>query len=282
MNESNSEYNAIVQITPNTQVSPNENSSFISIICDILNNQNGANESHMAHLTGKERSQYVQGMFDRIAERYNVMNRIMTGGQDMKWRRFVIDKAQLPEKGRLLDLATGTGDIAFEALKKTPSAEVIGADFALQMMYVGQRQEQYGQKVGWAGADALQLPFPTESFDAVVSGYLVRNVIDIPQALNEQYRVLKDDGRIVILDTSPPPNNILKPFILMHLKYGIPLLGRLIAGKSASDAYTYLPESTQAFKTPEELAELIKQAGFREVNFKTFMFGTMAVHWGIK
>lgn len=236
----------------------------------------------MANLTGSERSQYVQDMFDRIAERYNIMNRIMTGGQDMKWRRFVIEKAQLPTNGKLLDLATGTGDIAFEALRKTPSAQVIGADFALQMMHVGQRQAEYGGKVGWAGADAMQLPFTDTSFDAVVSGYLVRNVIDIPQTLQEQSRVLKSGGRIVILDTSPPPNNILKPFILMHLKYGIPLLGRLIAGKSASDAYTYLPESTQKFKTPEELATLIEQAGFKDVAFKTFMFGTMAVHWGTK
>lgn len=236
----------------------------------------------MAHLTGKERSRYVQGMFDRIAERYNIMNRVMTGGQDMKWRRFVIEKAQLPDNGKLLDLATGTGDIAFEALKKTPSAQVIGADFALQMMVVGQRQPEYGSKVGWAGADAMQLPFPDTSFDAVVSGYLVRNVIDIPKTLSEQKRILKPGGRIVVLDTTPPPNNLLKPFILMHLKYGIPLLGRLIAGKSASDAYTYLPQSTQAFKTPEELAMLLEQAGFRDVEFKTFMFGTMAVHWGTK
>jgi demethylmenaquinone methyltransferase / 2-methoxy-6-polyprenyl-1,4-benzoquinol methylase len=236
----------------------------------------------MAHLTGKDRSQYVQGMFDRIAERYNIMNRIMTGGQDMKWRRFVVEQAQLPPKGKLLDLATGTGDIAFEALKQTPSAHVIGADFALQMMIVGQRQPQYGTQVGWAGADALHLPFPNETFDAVVSGYLVRNVIDIPRTLDEQLRILKPNGRIVILDTSPPPNNLLKPFILIHLKYIIPILGRIIGGKSASDAYTYLPESTQKFKTPQQLAKLIEQAGFRDVQFKTLMFGTMAVHWGTK
>jgi len=236
----------------------------------------------MAHLSGKDRSQYVQGMFDRIAERYNLMNRIMTGGQDMKWRRFVVEQAQLPSNGTLLDLATGTGDIAFEALKQTPSAQVVGADFALQMMVVGKRQPNYGTQVGWAGADALNLPFPDESFDAVVSGYLVRNVIDIPRTLNEQLRILKPNGRIVILDTSPPPNNILKPFILIHLKYIIPILGRIIGGKNASDAYTYLPESTQAFKTPLELAQLIEQAGFRNVQFKSFMFGTMAVHWGTK
>ncbi|QPC81879.1 ubiquinone/menaquinone biosynthesis methyltransferase [Phototrophicus methaneseepsis] len=235
----------------------------------------------MAHLTGKERSEYVQNMFDKIARRYNLMNRLMTFGQDMKWRRFVIKQAQLPPHGSLLDLATGTGDIAFEALRTTPTATVIGADFSLGMMRVGQHLS-YGGEVGWTGADALNLPYSDNSFDAVVSGYLVRNVIDIPRTLSEQKRVLKPGGRIVILDTSPPPDNILKPFILMHLKYGIPILGRLVGGKDAVDAYTYLPESTQAFKTPAELAELMRQAGYQNVAYRTFMFNTMAVHWGEK
>ena len=150
------------------------------------------------------------------------------------------------------------------------------------MMQVGRHQPQYGARVAWTGADAMQLPYADESFDAVVSGYLLRNVTDIPKSLAEQRRVLKPNGRIVILDTSPPPENLLRPFILLHLKVGIPMLGRLIAGKRASDAYSYLPQSTQAFKTPTELARLVTQAGFREVQFKTFMLGTMAVHWGIK
>ena len=235
----------------------------------------------MAHLEGKERADYVRGMFDRIAGRYNLMNRLMTGGQDRKWRRFAVSQTKLPRQGALLDIATGTGDIAFEALKKTPSAKVFGADFALQMMQVG-RQTKHGDKVAWTGADAMQLPYADESFDAVVSGYLLRNVTDIPKSLAEQRRVLKPNGRIVILDTSPPPENLLRPLIMLHLKFGIPLLGRLIAGKRAADAYRYLPQSTQAFKTPAELASLVAQAGFREVQFKTFMLGTMAVHWGIK
>lgn len=235
----------------------------------------------MAHLTGEERSRYVQDMFGRIAERYNVMNRVMTFGQDLKWRRFVVQQAQLPPDGVLLDLATGTGDIAFEAIKTHPQAQVVGADFALPMMHVGQ-QLAHGDDITWAGADALRLPFPDTRFDAVVSGYLVRNVIDIPQTLNEQMRVLKPGGRIVVLDTSPPPNNLLKPFILIHLNYVIPVLGRLIGGKAAVDAYTYLPESTQSFKTPEELADLMRNAGFVNVAWRTFMFGTMAVHWGEK
>lgn len=234
----------------------------------------------MAHLEGSERAQYVQAMFGRIARRYNLMNRLMTFGQDMRWRRFVIRQAQLPPGGKLLDLATGTGDIALEARRTDGQAQIIGADFSLPMMLVG-RQDSRGE-IQWCAADALDLPFPTESFDAVTSGYLMRNVIDISRALQEQMRVLKSGGRIVILDTSPPPNNLLRPFILLHLKFVIPLLGRIVAGKEAAEAYRYLPESTQAFKTPEELATIMRATGLEEVHYRTFMFGTMAVHWGRK
>ncbi len=231
----------------------------------------------MAHLTGRERSEYVQNMFGRIAGRYNFMNRVMTFGQDMRWRRYVVQQAQLPAEGRLLDLATGTGDIAFEAADQYPNAEIVGADFSIPMMRVGQ-QEPHGNRIEWTAADALNLPFPNNRFDAVVSGYLVRNVIDIPQTLAEQMRVLKPGGRIVILDTAPPPDNLLKPFIQIHLNYVIPILGKLIGGQAAVDAYTYLPKSTQAFKTPQELAAIMREAGYENVEFKTFMFGTMAVH----
>lgn len=236
----------------------------------------------MAQLDGDERSAYVQAMFDRIAERYDLINRLITGGQDLKWRRLVVEKTTLPPRGSLLDIAAGTGDIAFEALRSAPQARVVGADFALGMMRVGKRRAPYGRRVDWAGADALRLPFADSSFDAVVSGYLMRNVADISLALGEQRRVLKPAGRIVILDTSPPPENLLKPLIMLHLKYGIPLIGRLVGGRAAGDAYRYLPESTQAFKTPLELALLVESAGFRDVGFRTLMFGTMAVHWGSK
>ncbi|MBW4436581.1 MAG: ubiquinone/menaquinone biosynthesis methyltransferase [Pleurocapsa minor GSE-CHR-MK-17-07R] len=233
----------------------------------------------MTSLQGKERAAYVQNMFDRIAFRYNIMNRVMTAGQDMKWRRFMIEKARLSSGDRLLDLATGTGDVAFEALRMVPGVQAFGGDFSLGMMFVGQK-EPLGPQVRWNGADALNLPFPAETFDALTAAYLMRNVIDIPRGFAEQMRVLKPGGRLVILDTSPPPNNILRPFIVGYLKYGLPLLGRLIAGNS--DAYTYLPESTQKFKTPDQLAALMREAGFRNVQYKTFMFGTMAVHWAEK
>jgi demethylmenaquinone methyltransferase/2-methoxy-6-polyprenyl-1,4-benzoquinol methylase len=235
----------------------------------------------MAHLRGREKDQYVQQMFGRVAKRYNLLNRVMTAGQDQRWRRFVIQKAQIPKHGVVLDLATGTGDLAFEALNTEPTASVVGADFALPMMYVGQ-QMLLGKHVAWCGADAMNLPFPDARFDVVVSGYLVRNVSDLQRTLAEQLRVLKQGGRVVILDTTPPPQNILKPAIVAYLKYGIPLLGRVISGKEAADAYRYLPESTQGFRTPDELASIMREVGIQDVAYTTFMFGTMAVHWGVK
>ena len=233
----------------------------------------------MTHLTGAERAAYVQSLFARIAGRYDLMNRLMTGGRDVGWRQQVIQLAQLPPGGKLLDLGAGTGDLAFEALRRDASLRAVGGDFTLEMMRVG-RTRPNGSLVRWAGADALNLPFPDNTFDAVTSGYLMRNVVDVRRAWAEQHRVLKSGGRVVCLDTTPPPRNLLRPFIEFHLHRVIPALGRLVAG--ASDAYTYLPDSTENFLTAGRLAERMTEVGFREVRFRRLMFGTMAIHWGIK
>lgn len=226
-----------------------------------------------------EDKSHVQAMFGRIARRYDLMNRLMTFGRDQTWRRFVVQKTALSPTGQLLDIAAGTGDIAFEVRRQFPAAHVIAADFALPMMQVGQTR-RYGNQIEWLGANALSLPFPDNIFDAIVSGFLLRNVPDIDHTLGEQWRVLKPGGRVVTLDTTPPPATPLRPFINFHLKYIIPLLGRLISGDRI--AYRYLPASTLAFKTPEELQNRFRQAGFQEVYFRTFMLGTIAVHWGHK
>ena len=235
----------------------------------------------MAYLEGQERAQYVQTMFDRIAGRYDLMNRLMTGGQDIRWRRFVIEKANVPVNGRLLDIATGTGDIAYEGALQQPSIQTVGADFSLGMMQAGRRD--YAERrnvIRWTGADALALPFPRGYFDATVSGFLMRNVIDVAGAFAEQFRVLKPGGRCVVLESSPPKDNLLKPFILAHLNYVIPAIGRIVAGES--DAYTYLPESTQAFRHPVDLVQIMRDTGFVMVGYKLFMFGTVAIHSGVK
>ena len=234
----------------------------------------------MTNLTGKERAQYVQGMFTRIAYRYDFINRLMTGGQDVQWRKEVIGLAQLKSSASssrtmsLLDLGAGTGDLAREALKQNPESRVIAADFTLEMMRVGRKPGD----PPYSAADALNLPFKEVTFDAVTSGFLMRNVTDVNHALKEQYRILKSGGRIVILDTTRPKKNILSPFIWLHMHFIIPMLGKLISG--SGDAYQYLPKSTEGFLSAEELAARMTAVGFKNVHFKRLMFGTIAIHWG--
>lgn len=230
----------------------------------------------MTHLGGRERAQFVQSMFTRIAHRYDLMNRLMTGGQDVRWRRTVIQLARLRPNASLLDLGAGTGDLAREALAQQPGARVTAADFTLEMMIVGRRNGD----LSWSAADALNLPFKDRTFDAVVSGFLMRNVTDVQRSLKEQYRALKPAGRIVILDTTRPGRNILSPFIWLHMHVVIPLLGGLLSG--FKDAYHYLPDSTEGFLTAEELAVRMAAVGFKSINFKRLMFGTIAIHSGEK
>ena len=230
----------------------------------------------MTRLIGQERASYVQNMFTQIAKRYNLMNRLMTGGQDIRWRRQVIQRARLNQYSPLLDLGTGTGDLAREALAQFPQAEVIAADFTLEMMRVGQKRGV----LNFSSADALHLPFSDFAFDAVISGFLMRNVIDLQKALQEQYRVLKNGGRIVILDTTRPRKNILSPLIWLHMHLIIPALGGLLTG--TKDAYRYLPETTEGFLTAEELASRMAAIGFKKVKYQRFMFGTIAIHWAEK
>jgi demethylmenaquinone methyltransferase/2-methoxy-6-polyprenyl-1,4-benzoquinol methylase len=233
----------------------------------------------MTNLTGRDRSTYVQHMFTRIAGRYDVMNRLMTFGQDQSWRREVIRRAAITPGSRVLDLGAGTGDIALEIHARQPQAWSLAADFTVEMMRVGQKRP-HGDALDWCATDALNLPYANESFDAVVSGFLMRNVSDLPRALAEQHRILKPGGCIVILDTTRPPENLLAPFIRIHLNTVIPTLGKLITGES--EAYTYLPDTTKGFLRAEELAGRLNDAGFREIGFKRVMFETIAIHWAKK
>ncbi len=232
--------------------------------------------SKTLELKGKARADRVQNMFSKIAPRYDLMNRIMTGGQDIRWRKEVIRHAKLEKGDSLLDLGSGTGDLAREALKQHPAARVLAADFTLQMMLAGKKNDPFD----WSAADALNLPLSDEKFNAVTSGFLMRNVTDVPRALKEQYRILKPGGRIVILDTTKPRKNLLTPLINIHLHHIIPFIGGVLTGER--DAYTYLPDSTQQFLRAEELATAMQEAGFKKVSFSIKMFGTVAIHWGEK
>ena len=221
----------------------------------------------------------VQRMFDAIAGRYDLMNRVMTLGQDQRWRRFVVEKAGDPGAGRMLDLATGTGDIAALIRRSHPQAMVIGADFSRNMLAEAKRRFP-DAAISWPACDANHLPFADEVFAAVTFGYLLRNGDDTLSVLQEVHRVLRPGGRAVCLDTTPPAGNLLSPFVRCYLCYGIPLLGRLIASDEA--AYAYLTGSTMDFYSTEALAGLFVQAGFTNVGYKKFMLGAIGVHWGRK
>ena len=238
----------------------------------------------MTYQFSTEKDKYVNNMFARIAHRYDIMNRIMTVGQDKHWRRLLIQQAQLPPNGDLLDIATGTGDIAFEALRQHPNLnQVVGADFTLPMMQVGQQRwakSGNNQSVGWSGADTLHLPFPDNSFDAVTSGFLMRNVTSVSQALREQVRVCKPGGRVLILEIPRPPDNLFGSLFRLYFHNVVPVLGGIISGQR--DAYSYLPASADAFMRPDELAVEMERAGLHEVSYQMLMLNTVALHVGVK
>jgi demethylmenaquinone methyltransferase/2-methoxy-6-polyprenyl-1,4-benzoquinol methylase len=233
----------------------------------------------MSELSGNDRTNFVRQMFARLARHYDLANRWMTWGQDVKWRREVILRAHLPVGGKLLDIGTGTGDLALEALRRDKQLLVVGADFTPEMMEVG-RNRRDGKSVLWINTDALSLPHRSESFDAVVSGYLLRNLVDVERALTEQYRVLKPDGLLVCLDTTPPPKDLWHLPVRLYLQLVIPIIGGWVAGDIKT--YRYLPESTNHFVRAPELAECMCKIGLREVGFRSFMGGSMAIHWGTR
>lgn len=218
-------------------------------------------------------------MFTRIARRYDLVNRWMTWGQDLRWRREVLNLTTLPVGGRLLDVGTGTGDLVLKAWQQDKSLLAVGADFTPAMMHQG-RLRPGGDSIQWVSSDALDLPFMEGSFDAVVSAYLLRNVVDVERSLTEQYRVLKHGCPVVCLDTTPPPGDFWHFPVRLYLRHIVPLIGKLIAGDI--QAYEYLPQSTERFIGVEALASCMLRVGFRDVQFRRFMGGAMAIHWGVK
>ncbi len=233
----------------------------------------------MISMRGNEHDQALKAMFSRIARRYILANRWMTWGQDSKWRQRVITLAKIPRQGTLLDLGTGTGDLILQAVQRDASLMAVAADITSEMMQVG-RERPSGEQIRWLNTDALDLPFDDETFDAVVSGYLLRNVIDVGKSLGEQYRVLKWGGRMVSLDTTPPPVDFWHLPVHFYLKYLVPFLGRSITGDK--NAYTYLSDSTRNFLKAIELRDCLIKAGFKDAGYCNFMGGAMAIHWGMK
>ncbi len=221
----------------------------------------------------------VQEMFSRIAARYDRLNRLMTWGRDRAWRRETIAEIRLAPGERFLDVGCGTGDLALEALRQQPDADIIACDFTAAMLRLARSRPGAGQ-VAWVLADATHLPFAHGSIDALASGFLLRNLVDLGAGLSEQARVLKPGGRFAALDTTPPQIHVLAPFVRLYLARVIPALGRMFADDV--EAYRYLPATTQGFLPPEKLAATLRSAGFTGLRWARRMFGTIAIHWAMK
>jgi demethylmenaquinone methyltransferase / 2-methoxy-6-polyprenyl-1,4-benzoquinol methylase len=220
-----------------------------------------------------DKPRFVAAMFGRIAGRYDLMNTLMTGGQDAAWRR-ALASALDTQGGRVLDVGSGTGKLMQAIATDVPGARVVGVDFALPML----RAAPPGLSV--AAADGQRLPFADAAFDAVVSAFVVRNLADIQAGVAEQSRVLRTGGQLWILETTPGPPGLLGQLFRSYFRHLVPLLGRVIAGDAA--AYTYLPESTAAFLEPERLASLLRAVGFEDVRVRRLGFGSVALTGGRK
>jgi demethylmenaquinone methyltransferase/2-methoxy-6-polyprenyl-1,4-benzoquinol methylase len=209
-------------------------------------------------------------MFDRIAPVYDVMNRVMTAGLDVRWRRLTAEAVVRPGD-RVLDAACGTGDLAIAA-QRAGASRVTGLDFSERMLERARGKAQ----LDWVQGDMLALPFADSTFDVATVGFGVRNVADLELALRELRRVLKDGGRVAILEITQP-RGIARPFYSLWFDRIVPLLGKVLPGGSA---YSYLPASVKRFPSAERLSELMHDAGFRDVRFRLFGATIVALHTG--
>ncbi|MEZ4619521.1 MAG: ubiquinone/menaquinone biosynthesis methyltransferase [Caldilineaceae bacterium] len=226
-----------------------------------------------------DKPRFVNNMFARIAPTYDLMNRLMAMGQDQGWRRELLALCDLPPHGTLLDVGTGTGDIAYEAMRLYPGVQAYGADFTYEMMAAGVGKLP-GRVLPFTQGDTFHLPYPDNTFDAVVSGFMIRNVVDRQAAFREQARVTKPGGRVVCLETAPPSNTPLGPLFRFYFFRVVPVLGGIISGDA--QAYNYLPHSTVDFPEPVLLQQMMEGADLRHVFYVERMMGAVAIHVGTK
>lgn len=219
-------------------------------------------------------------MFARIVPRYDLLNRLMTGGQDVRWRRLAARLAR-PRDAIALDLATGTGDLAIE-LRRQGARSVIGADYCEPMLEAAAVKLTLGRlnRIHLVTADALALPFAEGCFDCVTSAFLLRNVVDLPGALAEVRRVLRPGGRVISLELTRLRPGLRARIFDSYFQRVVPRLGALISRDST--AYWYLPASLDPFPDAEHLASLFRDAGFIEVSYRLVGFGALAIHSGVR
>jgi demethylmenaquinone methyltransferase/2-methoxy-6-polyprenyl-1,4-benzoquinol methylase len=218
-------------------------------------------------------------MFDRIADRYDLMNSVMSAGLHHRWRKRAADVAELEPGDRALDVCCGTGDLALELKRRVGErGEVLGLDFSEPMLELARKKSaQAGLAVEYRNGNALELPFAADSFAAASVGFGVRNVVDLERGLSEMARVVRPGGRVVVLEITTPTRPPLSWFYRLWFDRLVPLLGS-VAGDH--DAYTYLPASVRRFPPAPELAELMHRAGLRDIRYLLLAGGIVAIHAG--
>jgi len=225
----------------------------------------------------------VHGVFTNVASRYDVMNDVMSVGIHRIWKDAMMDWLAPRAGQKLLDVAGGTGDIAFRFLKRAPDAQGTVFDMTESMLIEGQKRaeaERLSEKLDWVVGDAMDLPFEDNSFDVYTISFGIRNVTRIPDALSEAFRVLKPGGRLMVLEFSQLPNAGLQKLYDLYSFNVIPRMGQMIANDR--DSYQYLVESIRNFPNQDSFAALIRSAGFENVSYRNFSFGIAALHSGWK
>ncbi len=227
-----------------------------------------------------DKAQKVQEMFDSIAGRYDLLNRILSMGVDRGWRTQATKEVLANNPKDVLDVATGTGDFALTIKKLSPNSRVTGSDFAVNMLEIARtKAAAQGLQIPFEQGDALNLPYTDESFDAISCSFGFRNFADFRKGLQEFKRVLRPGGRCVILEFPPPPDNLLGQVYNLYFRHVLPFIGGVVSGKP--EAYKYLPESVIAFPKPESLRDLMLEVGF-ETRFTVLSAGLAAIHVGVK
>ncbi|WP_375551022.1 bifunctional demethylmenaquinone methyltransferase/2-methoxy-6-polyprenyl-1,4-benzoquinol methylase UbiE [Rhodophyticola porphyridii] len=225
----------------------------------------------------------VHGVFTNVASRYDVMNDVMSVGIHRVWKDAMMDWLAPRDGQSLLDVAGGTGDIAFRFLKRAPGAGATVLDMTELMLLEGQKRAeaaQLAEKLDWVVGDAMALPFEANSFDVYTISFGIRNVTRIPDALAAAFRVLKPGGRLMVLEFSQLPNEGLQKLYDLYSFNVIPRMGQMIANDR--DSYQYLVESIRNFPEQEVFAEMIRQAGFDQVKYRNLSMGIAALHSGWK
>lgn len=230
-----------------------------------------------------EKGRGIRDMFDAIAPRYDFLNRLLSLGIDRRWRSFAVGKLQIPPGGKVLDVATGTGDVALEIASRTPeSVRIVGEDFTQGMLVVGKKKIEaspFRKRISLVNAPCEAMPHPDRTFDGVTIAFGIRNVVDRTAGLREMHRVLKPGGRVVILEFSNPRSRLFKTLYYFYFRRVLPFLGGLFSQRSA---YQYLPDSVLEFPDREAFKSLMQKAGFSELRSFDLTFGIATVYVGVR